>query len=216
MGSQFSDTLQDMPNAWFGMRQATHKDLANRLYQSAEVAGSKRFSKPKLSQTGFTIEHYAGPVTYKTESFLAKNRDFVVAEHQGLLQASGEGFVQLLFPAEPEANGNAVSLCRVFPARYSTPAMGPIAGAQGSMDDATTDGVTFVELRVSVEAGAKGNITSCCLTCLQCIPSLFHMRTSSLAFCQSAKISNPAHPALCMRTHLGLPGRPAPPQSRHL
>ena len=91
------------------MLQATHKDLAMRLYQSAEVASSKRFSKPKLSQTGFTIEHYAGPVTYKTENFLAKNRDFVVAEHQALLQASAESFVQLLFPAEPEANGNAVS-----------------------------------------------------------------------------------------------------------
>ncbi|CAL5219117.1 g891 [Coccomyxa viridis] len=87
--------------------RATHKDLAMRLYQSAEVASSKRFSKPKLSQTGFTIEHYAGPVTYKTENFLAKNRDFVVAEHQALLQASAESFVQLLFPAEPEANGNA-------------------------------------------------------------------------------------------------------------
>ena len=96
-----------------GMLQATHKDLAMRLYQSAEVAGSKRFSKPKLSQTGFTIEHYAGPVTYKTENFLAKNRDFVVAEHQALLQASAESFVQLLFPAVPEANGNAVSFCPV-------------------------------------------------------------------------------------------------------
>ncbi len=58
---------------------------------------------------GFTIEHYAGPVTYKTENFLAKNRDFVVAEHQALLQASREAFVQSLFPPEPEANGNAVS-----------------------------------------------------------------------------------------------------------
>ena len=96
--------------------QATNKDLANRLYQSTEVAGSKRFSKPKLSQTGFTVEHYAGPVTYKTDNFLAKNRDFVVAEHQALLQASGEGFVQALFPAEPEANGNAVCCSAFSPA----------------------------------------------------------------------------------------------------
>lgn len=90
------------------MLQATHKDLANRLYASPEVTGSSRFSKPKLSQTGFSIEHYAGPVTYKTENFLAKNRDFVVAEHQALLQASTEGFVQLLFPREPDSNGNVV------------------------------------------------------------------------------------------------------------
>lgn len=88
--------------------QATNADLANRLYASPEVSGSGRFSKPKLSQTGFSIEHYAGPVTYKTDNFLAKNRDFVVAEHQVLLQASSEAFVQVLFPAEPEANGNTV------------------------------------------------------------------------------------------------------------
>ncbi len=90
------------------MGQATNADLANRLYASPEVSGSGRFSKPKLSQTGFSIEHYAGPVTYKTDNFLPKNRDFVVAEHQVLLQASSEAFVQVLFPAEPEANGNTV------------------------------------------------------------------------------------------------------------
>ena len=88
--------------------QATYADLANRLYASPEVSGSARVSKPKLSQTGFSIEHYAGPVTYKTDYFLPKNRDFVVAEHQNLLQASSQGFVQLLFPPEAEANGNAV------------------------------------------------------------------------------------------------------------
>ena len=88
--------------------QAPNADLANRLYGSAEVAGSARFAKPKLSRTGFELLHYAGPVAYKTDNFLAKNRDFVVAEHQALLQASGQGFVRALFPAEPEANGNAV------------------------------------------------------------------------------------------------------------
>lgn len=93
----------------FDVWQATNADLANRLYASPEVTGSARFSKPKLSQTGFAIEHYAGPVTYKTDNFLAKNRDFVVAEHQVLLQASSQSFVQALFPAEPEVNGNTVS-----------------------------------------------------------------------------------------------------------
>ena len=96
--------------AWWCMgAQATNADLANRLYASPEVSGSARFSKPKLSQTGFSIEHYAGPVTYKTDYFLPKNRDFVVAEHQVLLQASSQTFVQLLFPSEAEANGNVVS-----------------------------------------------------------------------------------------------------------
>jgi hypothetical protein len=42
--------------------QATNADYANRLYQSPLAKESKRFSKPKLSQTAFTIDHYAGGV----------------------------------------------------------------------------------------------------------------------------------------------------------
>lgn len=39
---------------------ATHKDLAEKLYGSAACKGSARFKRPKLSQTAFTVEHYAG------------------------------------------------------------------------------------------------------------------------------------------------------------
>ena len=86
-------------------------DFANRLYGSPEVTGSKRFSKPKLSQTGFAIEHYAGGVAYKTDNFLNKNKDFVVAEHQQLMQSSDQAFVRMLFPADPEpaADGTKAS-----------------------------------------------------------------------------------------------------------
>lgn len=41
-------------------RQATHEDFANKLYGAPSVSDSKRFSKPKLSRTDFTIDHYAG------------------------------------------------------------------------------------------------------------------------------------------------------------
>lgn len=44
-------------------------------------------------------------MTYKTNNFLDKNRDFVVAEHQQLLGASRHQFVRLLFPADPDAGG---------------------------------------------------------------------------------------------------------------
>ena len=57
---------------------------------------------PRLVPDGFTIEHYAGAVTYRTEHFLDKNRDFVVAEHQALMQASSSDFVRQLFPLDPE------------------------------------------------------------------------------------------------------------------
>ena len=82
--------------------QATNADFANKLYMTPEVASSARFAKPKLDQTGFTIQHYAGAVTYKTENFLAKNKDFVVAEHQQLMQNSSQAFVRGLFPPDAE------------------------------------------------------------------------------------------------------------------
>jgi myosin-5 len=85
--------------------KATHEDFANKLYGAPSVSDSKRFSKPKLSRTDFTIDHYAGAVTYRTDNFLAKNRDFVVAEHQALLGASQQDFVRQLFP--PDVDGPA-------------------------------------------------------------------------------------------------------------
>jgi myosin V len=66
------------------------------------VSKSSRFSKPKMSQTAFTVDHYAGQVSYKTDNFLAKNKDFVVAEHQALLQNSSVMFMQDLFPPDPD------------------------------------------------------------------------------------------------------------------
>lgn len=85
--------------------QSTHEDLANKLYQCDGVAKHSRFSKPRRSQTAFTINHYAGDVTYETDNFLQKNRDFVVAEHQELLGNSKLDFVRELFPPEPEVIG---------------------------------------------------------------------------------------------------------------
>ncbi|KAF9624147.1 hypothetical protein IFM89_008085 [Coptis chinensis] len=76
--------------------RSTHETFAQKLYQTFN--GNKRFSKPKLSRTDFTICHYAGDVTYQTELFLDKNKDYVVAEHQALLTASMCSFVAGLFP----------------------------------------------------------------------------------------------------------------------
>lgn len=42
-------------------------------------------------------------MTYKTDNFLDKNRDFVVAEHQALLGGSARPFVRALFPPEADA-----------------------------------------------------------------------------------------------------------------
>ncbi|WOL18254.1 myosin-8-like isoform X1 [Canna indica] len=76
--------------------RSTHETFAQKLYQTFKT--NKCFSKPKLSRSDFTISHYAGDVTYQTELFLDKNKDYVVAEHQALLTASNCSFVSNLFP----------------------------------------------------------------------------------------------------------------------
>lgn len=76
---------------------ADREALAQKLYSAQVCKDSTRFSKPKRSVTAFTIDHYAGDVTYQCDNFLDKNKDFVVAEHQSLLQASKHEFIQVLF-----------------------------------------------------------------------------------------------------------------------
>ncbi|KAJ7977136.1 Myosin [Quillaja saponaria] len=80
--------------------RSTHETFVQKLYQTFK--NHKRFTKPKLSRSDFTICHYAGDVTYQTELFLDKNKDYVVAEHQALLNASKCSFVSGLFPILPE------------------------------------------------------------------------------------------------------------------
>ncbi|KAK4768747.1 hypothetical protein SAY86_026897 [Trapa natans] len=80
--------------------RSTHETFAEKLYQTFK--DHKRFSKPKLSRTDFTICHYAGDVTYQTELFLDKNKDYDVAEHQALLSESRCSFIKDLFPPPPE------------------------------------------------------------------------------------------------------------------
>ncbi|CAN7055559.1 unnamed protein product [Brassica oleracea var. botrytis] len=65
--------------------RSTHDTFAQKLYQTFK--DHKRFSKPKLAQTDFTICHYAGDVTYQTEA---------------LLSSSDCSFVSSLFPPLPE------------------------------------------------------------------------------------------------------------------
>jgi len=85
--------------------RSTHETFSQKLYQTFK--NHKRFSKPKLSRTDFTIGHYAGDVTYQTDWFIDKNKDYVVAEHQALLSASNCPFVVGLFPPLPEESSKS-------------------------------------------------------------------------------------------------------------
>lgn len=91
--------------------KATHAEYAQKLYNSfdgKDKEGSARFSKPKLSRDAFTLNHYAGPVTYSTDNFLEKNKDYVVAEHKNMLSNSTNAFVSGIFKeAEEEEKKDA-------------------------------------------------------------------------------------------------------------
>ncbi|XP_044494983.1 myosin-17-like [Mangifera indica] len=82
--------------------KSTHETFAQKLYQTFK--SNKRFIKPKLSRTDFTISHYAGEVAYQANHFLDKNKDYVVAEHQALLTAAKCSFVAGLFPPLPDTS----------------------------------------------------------------------------------------------------------------
>ncbi|KAH7279110.1 hypothetical protein KP509_37G005700 [Ceratopteris richardii] len=64
--------------------------------------GHGRFRKPKLSSTEFVLSHYAGEVTYQTDLFLEKNKDYVVVEHEELLLNSKDPFVSGLFTPQSD------------------------------------------------------------------------------------------------------------------
>ncbi|KAH7517346.1 hypothetical protein FEM48_Zijuj09G0053800 [Ziziphus jujuba var. spinosa] len=81
--------------------KSTHETFAQKLYQTFK--DHRRFIKPKLTRSDFTIVHYAGEVQYQSDHFLDKNKDYVVPEHQDLLSTSKCSFVAGLFPPLTEA-----------------------------------------------------------------------------------------------------------------
>ncbi|KAK9291324.1 hypothetical protein L1049_019269 [Liquidambar formosana] len=85
--------------------RSTHKTFTDKLYLTFK--NHKRFIKPKLSRAKFTICHYAGDVTYQTEMFLNKNKDYIVAEHRALLNASKCSLASNLFPPLSEEPSKA-------------------------------------------------------------------------------------------------------------
>lgn len=74
------------------------KSLASKFYELLE--GVPRFSASNKDKVNFkfTVEHYAGNVTYDTAGFVAKNKDQLYQESLELMQTSQDKFLSLLFP----------------------------------------------------------------------------------------------------------------------
>lgn len=128
--------------------RSTPETFSEKLYQT--FRDHKRFIKPKLTRSDFTLIHYAGDVSftshllflelkvdihtifevsfpcysfqvrYQSDQFLDKNKDYVVAEHQDLLNASKCSFVAGLFP--PLSKESSKSKFSSIGARFKVPA----------------------------------------------------------------------------------------------
>lgn len=91
-----------------------HLTFGEKLFQ--DFKDNPYFEKPKFSKTAFTIDHYAGKVTYDTLLFLDKNRDYLIPEQFIILGDSEEEFVKQLFAqaaAEFKESGGSMKLTSV-------------------------------------------------------------------------------------------------------
>eukprot|EP01023_Acetabularia_acetabulum_P012483 TRINITY_DN15844_c0_g1_i1.p1 TRINITY_DN15844_c0_g1~~TRINITY_DN15844_c0_g1_i1.p1 ORF type:complete len:843 (-),score=133.29 TRINITY_DN15844_c0_g1_i1:564-3092(-) len=89
------------------MPNVTYQNLANSL--RSQLAGLERFDAPKKEPNAFTVDHYAGQVTYQTNQLMDKNRDYVVSEHQALMMASEDMLLVSLFEEQEDQNSDSNS-----------------------------------------------------------------------------------------------------------
>ncbi|XP_061366941.1 myosin-9 isoform X2 [Gastrolobium bilobum] len=91
--------------------KSTHETFSQKLYQTFK--DHKRFIKPKLARSDFTVVHYAGEVQYQSEQFIDKNKDYVVPEHQYMLSSSKCSFVSGLFPPLSEETAKSAKFSSI-------------------------------------------------------------------------------------------------------
>mmetsp|Transcript_70275 Transcript_70275/g.168404 ORF Transcript_70275/g.168404 Transcript_70275/m.168404 type:complete len:1729 (+) Transcript_70275:106-5292(+) len=67
------------------------------IRQHTQTKKHKRFEEIKVKPTWFTIKHFAGPVSYCTDSFMDKNKDQLSHDLVEAMAGSSDGFVAGLF-----------------------------------------------------------------------------------------------------------------------
>uniref|UniRef100_A0A1I8J1H0 Protein kinase domain-containing protein n=1 Tax=Macrostomum lignano TaxID=282301 RepID=A0A1I8J1H0_9PLAT len=101
--------------------KASDLSLTEKLHKHAAEKYPRLYQQPKsATDLAFTVRHYAGHVTYSTQSFLSKNKDRLPVEIAALLRGSNLALLRSLFaqnvgPGGVSGGGNssaAVSLGR--------------------------------------------------------------------------------------------------------
>ena len=78
--------------------KATEKTFAEKLYKNH--MNHPQFEKPRIGAgTSFTIKHYADKVTYDTNTFIDKNKDFIIPDQLTILSKSSFSLLQSVFKA---------------------------------------------------------------------------------------------------------------------
>ncbi|GBF93032.1 hypothetical protein Rsub_05643 [Raphidocelis subcapitata] len=108
--------LLDLLDEACRFNSTTPRDLADKLLATrptaaagagAAGAAAPRLARAKRHAAAFCVSHYAGPVTYRTDNMLDKNRDFVIAEHRTLLASASCALLAELFGADAAAADGA-------------------------------------------------------------------------------------------------------------
>lgn len=93
-------------------------------------------------------------VTYQADHFLDKNKDYVVAEHQALLNASKCYFVANLFPPLPEESSKQSKFSSIG-TRFKVKAASIVAYSSGSYSFKT---ITYYFPFTATTTSSYGNI----------------------------------------------------------
>jgi myosin-5 len=87
--------------------RSNEKTFAEKLFKHHQNHPS--FSRPKISQTAFTVNHYVDSVTYDTTYFLNKNKDYIVPEQIQAIQNSDNEFLKTVFEGYLDGGGSKQS-----------------------------------------------------------------------------------------------------------
>ncbi|CAG0912683.1 unnamed protein product [Notodromas monacha] len=95
------------------MPKGTDQSWVLKLYDKCGT--SEHFGKPRFSNEGFIVAHFADKVTYDGHGFLDKNRDTVQEEQINILRASQSKLVMKLFLDEGDKLPTPKAVSRTVP-----------------------------------------------------------------------------------------------------